>query len=103
MSILIIENNAGTIKAYASHPDMNFEDIIVEAEVEQGDPGEKMKFGVHGLQSWGQPSSPATCEITRVYIEVGPDYDQNLDKTILYKEVSCWEDEIIKALESGEY
>jgi hypothetical protein len=102
MSVKIQENNAGTIKAYVSNDDLLIGELCVEAEVYEGDPGQRMSYGKEGITDWGQPSEPATCEITRVFVEVGKDYDQKLDMLILKAEIATWEAEIIEELEKGE-
>ena len=77
-----ITNDSGTIECYASHDLLLLDEVRIEAELD-GD----------------------SIEITRVFIDVlpvvddeDPGYQDNLDMTILHKQVSEWETEIIEKI-----
>ena len=59
MSICIVENDGGVIKALGCHVDLAYDEVNIDAEYEPGTPGDR-----------DTRPMPSNCEITALYIRV---------------------------------
>jgi hypothetical protein len=81
----IISNDNGTVLALGGTSKMD--DVYIQAECTAREVGD-----------YYNPSFPATCEITGVYVEISEGYNQFLDLGKLHDEINDWEEAILDEL-----